>query len=72
MTKARAEQLWQGIQELAVNVRGEVRRALTTSAGVASFPEHGQSVAQLLRAADAALYEAKRQGRNRVSVAKGP
>jgi len=72
MTQARAEQLWRGIQELTISVRGEVLRALTTSAGVAAFPAHGQSVGQLLRAADAALYEAKRRGRNRVSVANEP
>jgi diguanylate cyclase (GGDEF)-like protein/PAS domain S-box-containing protein len=70
MTQARAEQLWNGIQALTVNVRGELLRAITTSIGVAGFPEHGQTVAALLRAADVALYEAKHAGRNRVVVAK--
>jgi diguanylate cyclase (GGDEF)-like protein len=51
-------------------VRGELLRAITTSIGVAGFPEHGQTVAALLRAADVALYEAKHAGRNRVVVAK--
>jgi len=69
MTQSRAEQLWKGIQGLTVNVRGQLLQELTTSVGVAAFPEHGRSLAELLRAADLALYGAKRQGRNRVMVA---
>ena len=42
---------------------------VTISVGVALMtPAPGQSSAELLRAADAALYEAKHQGRNRVVV----
>jgi diguanylate cyclase (GGDEF)-like protein len=37
---------------------------LTVSLGVASFPLHGTSPAELLGAADLALYEAKRRGRD--------
>lgn len=72
MTQARAEQLWKGIQGLTVNVRGALLRAVTTSVGVAAFPEHGQSVVELLRAADMALYAAKRGGRDCVVVADPP
>jgi len=42
--------------------------ALRCSAGVAAFPAHADGVAQLLHAADGALYWAKRAGRNRVRV----
>jgi diguanylate cyclase (GGDEF)-like protein len=42
---------------------------ITASLGVASYPEHGQSVEEVIRAADAALYRAKEAGRNRVELA---
>lgn len=41
----------------------------TLSIGVAVFPDHGSTSAAVLRAADAALYRAKREGRDRVVVA---
>jgi diguanylate cyclase (GGDEF)-like protein len=42
---------------------------ITISGGIAIFPTHGQSTTELFRAADDALYESKRQGRNRILVA---
>jgi diguanylate cyclase (GGDEF)-like protein len=42
---------------------------VTVSCGVASLHDHGASVDRLLVAADGALYEAKRSGRDRVGVA---
>src|SRR5256714_280413 len=42
---------------------------LTASIGIATFPMHAASRVDLFRAADDALYAAKRQGRNRVCVA---
>ena len=39
------------------------------SAGVSLFPEHGVERDALLRAADSALYDAKREGRNRTRLA---
>jgi diguanylate cyclase (GGDEF)-like protein/putative nucleotidyltransferase with HDIG domain len=42
---------------------------LTISAGVATLPDHGRTVDGLLAAADAAVYDAKLGGRNRVRLA---
>jgi diguanylate cyclase (GGDEF)-like protein len=41
---------------------------VTLSAGVATFPTHGTTPDDLLRAADEALYAAKLAGRNCVRV----
>ena len=42
---------------------------LTVSGGVACFPQDGRNSSELIRAADQALYQAKRAGRNRVMAA---
>jgi diguanylate cyclase (GGDEF)-like protein len=42
---------------------------VTTSIGVAAFPEHGQDLDEVVRAADQAMYRAKREGGDRVALA---
>ncbi|MGF1664080.1 MAG: diguanylate cyclase, partial [Kineosporiaceae bacterium] len=44
---------------------------VTVSVGVAAFPEHGRTGGEVMRAADRALYAAKRTGRDKVVVASG-
>ena len=44
--------------------------AVTASIGVAGYPDHASTPDRLARLADAALYLAKRQGRNRVELAE--
>jgi len=46
-----------------------VPRPVSISVGVASFPDHGTTRDELVKAADGALYAAKQAGRNRVRVA---
>ena len=50
---------------------GSLRIPITVSAGVAADGSAGADWESLLRRADAALYEAKRSGRNRVVAAQG-
>ena len=45
--------------------------AVTLSFGVAEFPAHGDNPEALIAIADAALYQAKREGRDRVVIAPG-
>ena len=66
-----AERIRAAVQALHIeHAFGTGAGVLTISIGVATcIPSQGESSAGLLRAADAALYEAKHQGRNRVQLA---
>jgi diguanylate cyclase (GGDEF)-like protein len=44
--------------------------SVTASIGISGFPDHASTLERLERLADAALYVAKRHGRNRVEVAE--
>ena len=45
---------------------------LSASIGLACWPEHGATRIELMRAADAAMYHAKRAGKDGMSVAGSP
>ena len=66
---ARAERIRSKLRELQVLHQGQSLGMITVSVGVAALPEHGVSSKDLLEAADAALYRAKREGRDRVADA---
>jgi len=68
-TQQRAEQIRIGVAAIRVNIQGQALAKITISQGVAVFPGNGQTGDELLRAADEALYRAKRQGRNHVALA---
>lgn len=65
----RAEQVRAEVAALVLQGAGAALGTITISIGLAQFPTHGSTVKELLLAADKALYEAKRAGRNRVVVA---
>jgi diguanylate cyclase (GGDEF)-like protein len=48
---------------------GQLLPNITTSIGIAIFPDHGKTPDRLLAQADQALYRAKSLGRNRAEVA---
>ncbi|MFA5111363.1 MAG: PAS domain S-box protein [Desulfobaccales bacterium] len=68
----RAEELRQGINRLQVVYAGQPLGPVSASFGVATFPEHGSTGEELVRAADAALYHAKQRGRNQLGIAIPP
>ena len=57
------------VAELMPAFRGAPLGMVTISAGIAMFPAQGVTPESLILRADAALYEAKRAGRNRVVIA---
>ncbi|GGJ82712.1 hypothetical protein GCM10010123_10450 [Pilimelia anulata] len=56
----------EGVRRAIANSTSSV--AVTASLGVASYPGHGLSPAEVIAAADAALYRAKANGRNQVQA----
>jgi diguanylate cyclase (GGDEF)-like protein/PAS domain S-box-containing protein len=62
----RAEQIRVAARETVVQVGRNLLEPVTLSIGIALFPRDGTTPEALLQAADAALYRAKREGRDRV------
>jgi diguanylate cyclase (GGDEF)-like protein len=62
----------QAAERIRSRVAGEKfpGRSITLSIGIAEYPKNGEAVETALAAADAALYQAKRAGRDRVHRAK--
>jgi diguanylate cyclase (GGDEF)-like protein len=63
-----AERIRTKVAEEAFAGEGELIK-VTISVGVSSYPENGEDAESVIRNADAALYEAKELGRNRVVLA---
>lgn len=68
-TLNRAEAIRSRVEALSMADQAGTLGNITISAGVATFPKNGSLPAELLAAADAAMYQAKESGRNRVKVA---
>ena len=58
------------MRHLTLDGVGDAGIDLSASVGVAFFPEDGDSPKSLMKAADDALYAAKRAGRDRVVLAE--
>jgi diguanylate cyclase (GGDEF)-like protein len=68
IVQARAEKLRTGFCNMQVKMSDTRSNGgtISLSCGVATFPEHGDTLQELLQAADVALYQAKRAGKDRV------
>jgi diguanylate cyclase (GGDEF)-like protein len=64
-----AERLRENIEKFSIQFNTQKIKT-SASIGIASYPRDGESPEFLIKAADAALYEAKKSGRNRVVEAK--
>jgi diguanylate cyclase (GGDEF)-like protein len=68
---ARAEQIREEIRLIEQSPTAVVPKPVTVSIGIALCPGNGVTAEALLETADDALYQAKREGRDRVICAKG-
>jgi diguanylate cyclase (GGDEF)-like protein len=64
----RAELIRERLHSLAVGYNGSQLGPVTLSVGIAVLPDHGDTAAEVLRAADEALLRSKQAGRDRVVV----
>ena len=69
VSRERAERLCTHARHFNIQFEEQTLEAVTLSLGVAAFPEDGTTSVAILRAVDAALYRAKREGRSRVVMA---
>lgn len=67
---ARADELRIAVTNMNVATGNAQLSGITVSVGVAVYPEDGSKREELLKAADIALYEAKKAGRNCVAAAR--
>jgi diguanylate cyclase (GGDEF)-like protein len=67
---AKAEKICKKVRDDMVVKHGGMGHKVTISMGVALCPDHSDEVENVILAADAALYEAKENGRDQVAVAK--
>jgi len=65
-----AQALHDAVTELRTPTAAVAR--ITASIGVAVFPDHGAELDDVVLAADQAMYQAKRDGRDRIAVAPRP
>jgi diguanylate cyclase (GGDEF)-like protein len=65
----RAKMIAEKIRKVRFPTTGSVLQSITVSMGISMFPKHGCEIDELLRAADASLYQAKHSGRDCIVLA---
>ncbi len=68
-SRRRAEELCGELRNFTVSFHGQELGPVTISEGLAVYPEHGGAGDERVQAADRALYDAKRAGRDRLVIA---
>nr|MBP7297209.1 GGDEF domain-containing protein [Acidobacteriota bacterium] len=64
-----AERLRQRVEHFLFSGGRDLKLRLTVSIGIASFPEHSMTAEGLLQKADAAMYAAKEESKNKIMIA---
>ena len=64
----RAEEIRNKVAALTMLYRSGRPLRITFTAGVATYPIHGQTITETFNCADTALYSAKQNGRNRIEL----
>ena len=62
------EGIREAVRHLSLHHRGQTLGTVTVSAGIAGYPAHADNPEGLIRAADEALYRAKKEGRNCIVI----
>jgi predicted signal transduction protein with EAL and GGDEF domain len=69
VTRERARLICEAMKAFHINIDGKNIDSVTFSLGIAAFSQDSPNIADILQAADAALYLAKHAGKGRVAVA---
>ena len=66
--KNRANEFRLAVKTISLLYGGTVLPTISISAGISVFPQHGTDADELLKKADDALYQAKRNGRDQIQT----
>lgn len=64
-----AQELRMAVENLKIRYEGKTLPTVTISSGVATYPQSGERLQEIIKRADEALYKAKANGRNQVCLA---
>jgi diguanylate cyclase (GGDEF)-like protein len=70
IARERGEKLREEVKNIQLQHEPSIDWQISLSLGVACFPSHGSTSQEIIKAADTALYRAKREGRDRLVVYK--